>query len=97
MVRLVPMAKADFQDYYSRAHQDYAQEHVKAGNWHPEEAFQRAEQELRQLLPNGLSSENQHLFSIKDEKTETKVGLIWFAVHAQRPIRSAFIYRFRHL
>ncbi len=94
MVSLVSMTEADFQDYYNHALQDYAQEHVKAGNWHLAEALQRAEQELRQLLPNGLASENQHLFSIEDEKTGTKVGLIWFAVDTKRPMRSAFIYDF---
>jgi len=39
-------------------------------------------------------SEHQHLFSIVDETTEEKVGMIWFAVPIGRPHPSAFVYDF---
>lgn len=94
MVHLVPMTEAEFTPYRARLMQDYAQEHVKAGNWHPSEALQRAEKEFRHLLPDGLATKNQYLFSIQDEATGLKVGMIWFAVDDTRPQPSAFIFDF---
>jgi len=94
MVHLVPMTEAEFQIYCARSIQEYAQEHVKAGNWHPSEALQRAEKEFRQLLPEGLATKNQYLFSIADEVTGSRVGMIWFAVDDTRPAPSAFIFDF---
>lgn len=94
MVRLVPMSEDEFRSYLQRSIADYAQDHVKAGNWDAADALQKSEQEFRQLLPDGLASKQQHLFSIEDSETGVKVGLIWFAerAHAARP--SAFIYDF---
>ena len=94
MVRLVPMSEAEFQAYLAHAIPDYAQEHVTAGNWHPSEAMQKAEKAFHQLLPEGLASKNQFLFSIEDEGLGSKVGLIWFAVQDTGPHPSAFIYDF---
>jgi len=94
MVRLVPMTESEFQDYMKHAVEDYAREHVKAGNWHSSEALQKAEAEFLQLLPEGVTSKNQYLFSIKDDPTSLKVGMIWFAVNEKTPHPSAFIYDF---
>jgi RimJ/RimL family protein N-acetyltransferase len=96
MVQLIPMAQSEFQLYYRRAVEDYARDHVEAGNWHPSEALQQAEEQFRQLLPDGVATKDQHLFSIVDESTGVKVGMIWFAVRyksgASHPY--AFVYDF---
>lgn len=94
MVRLVSMTEGEFQIYVKRSLESYAQEHVKAGNWDPSDALQKAEKELLQLLPDGVASKSQHLLSIEDGDTGVKIGLIWFAekLRASRP--SAFIYDF---
>lgn len=92
MVQLVPMSEAEFETYQEHGVREYAMEHVEAGNWRPEEALQRAEQEFRELLPNGVASPDQYLFSIVDEKTGTKVGILWFAVQSRPVGQSAFVY-----
>jgi RimJ/RimL family protein N-acetyltransferase len=94
MVRLVPMTAGEFKMYIERAVQEYAQEHVKAGNWDPAEAEEKSRHDFQQLLPEGVASKNQHLFSIVDELTGGKVGMIWFAVIEKRESRLAFVYDF---
>lgn len=94
MVRLVPMTESEFQAYRKFAVEDYAQEHVRAGNWHPSEALQKAEKEFAQLLPDGVASKKQHLYTIMDDQNGLKVGMIWFAVNDKAPRPFVFIYDF---
>jgi len=94
MVRLVPMTEDEFQTYRKTSVEDYAQEHVKTGNWHPSEALQNAEKEFTHLLPEGVASKNQYLCTIMDDQTGMKVGVIWFAVIDKSLRPSAFIYDF---
>jgi ribosomal protein S18 acetylase RimI-like enzyme len=92
MIHLIPMSAAELQDYLADAIQGYAQEHVRAGNWTEEEALERSGKEFAALLPDGVASKDQHLFSVLNESSEP-VGMIWFAVQGRPP--SAFIYDFR--
>ncbi len=94
MVRLVPMTGTEFDVYLARAVDNYAQEHVSAGNWLPEEAHQKSEQEFKQLLPAGVASKDQYLFSIEDVPSGLKIGMVWFAVNHRGPSLTAFIYDF---
>jgi ribosomal protein S18 acetylase RimI-like enzyme len=94
MVRLAPMTDAEFQVYLARAVDNYALEHVKAGNWQPSEAHQKSAQEFNQLLPDGVASKDQHLYSIEDVPSGLKIGILWFAVFHKGPRPAAFIYDF---
>jgi ribosomal protein S18 acetylase RimI-like enzyme len=94
MVRLEPISEAEFQAFLEPAIAEYAAEHVKGGRWRPEEALEESRKEYIQLLPDGLRSVDQHLFSIKNE-AGTQVGMLWFAVRNQGGKRSAFIYDVR--
>lgn len=96
MVHLEPMSEAQYESYLSTAVQDYAQAHIKAGDCRPEDALALAQKDYQELLPDGLQSKNQFLFSVYDGapgKTES-IGMIWFAVKDGRAGRSAFIYDF---
>lgn len=94
MVRLIPMAESDFKDYLNHSVEEYAQDHVRAGNWDLSEALQKSEKEFQQLLPEGLASKNQHLFSIVDDSTGAKIGILWFAVQYKASQPYAFVYDF---
>jgi ribosomal protein S18 acetylase RimI-like enzyme len=95
MVRLVSMTESEFQVYRKHSVENYAQEHIRAGNWHPSEALQNAEKEFLQLCPDGVASKNQHFFAIEDDHIGVKVGMIWFAVRYGALGSSAFIYDFQ--
>lgn len=91
MVKLVPMQQEEFEPYLERDIQEYAEEHVRNGNWKPEEALERSRKEHQQLLPNGLQSEHQYLFSIIDEGSNQTLGVVWFQIENNQ----GFIYDFK--
>ena len=93
MVHLIPMTEGEFQLYLQTAVREYAEEHVKAGNWHPDDALEKSEKEFQSYLPDGLATLNQYLYTIEDE-SPAKVGLIWLAAMNQGAQRFAFIYDF---
>jgi RimJ/RimL family protein N-acetyltransferase len=90
MLRLVRMQQEDFEPYLEREIREYAEDHVRNGNWSAEEALERSRKEHQQLLPDGLESRNQYLFSIKDA-SDRMLGTLWVNIENGR----AFIYDFR--
>jgi ribosomal protein S18 acetylase RimI-like enzyme len=96
MIHLEPMNKTQFQLYLSTAVQGYAETHIKAGDCRPEEALTLAQKDYEELLPDGLLSKDQFLFSVRDDALDKNddIGMIWFAVKEKRAGRSAFIYDF---
>jgi ribosomal protein S18 acetylase RimI-like enzyme len=94
MVHLELMSETQFQSYLDTAVEDYAQAHLKSGDCAQEDALRLAQKDYQELLPDGLQSKNQFLFSIHDDalgKNEI-IGMVWFGVTAARVVRSAFIY-----
>jgi ribosomal protein S18 acetylase RimI-like enzyme len=94
MIRLEPMTEAEFQAFLQPAIAEYAAEHVRGGRWSPEESLEESRKEYKQLLPDGLHTAKQHLFSIRDD-AGAKVGMIWFAERELGANRTAFIYDIR--
>src|SRR5438876_3373767 len=91
-IDLVPMDEADFHAYMDWSIADYAQEHIRPGRWSQEEGLQRATQQYQELLPDGLASPNQYLFSIQNTVTGEKVGMLWFAIQKHGGKVGAFVY-----
>jgi len=89
---LRPMTEAAFQRYCERAVVDYAEENVAAGRWPAEGALERSQQDHDRLLPEGLATPGQHLFSIHDTAHGTEVGNLWLAVTEHPGGRSGYIY-----
>lgn len=94
MIKLAPMTESEFEVYLEENVRRYAEVNVEAGYWNPSEALEKSRQVHAQLLPDGVATKNQHLFSVFDEDTGEKVGLIWIEVKANAPTPSAFIYDF---
>lgn len=94
VVQLVPMAQSAFEAYLEGAIQEYAREHAKSGTWTEADSLAESRTEFTALLPNGVSSRDQFLFSIIDETTKANVGMIWFAVKSGPRGKYAFIYDF---
>lgn len=90
MTQLVPMKQEDLEPYLERGIRAYADDHVRNGNWSAEEALERSKKEFEQLLPEGVHSRDQFLYSIVAETDGRKVGLLWVQVKD----RKAFIYDF---
>ncbi len=60
----MPMTEEDFKTYHAYSIQHYAMEKVKAGTWTVAEAMEKAEEQFAALLPNGIETNNHHLWSI---------------------------------
>lgn len=89
---LQPMTEAAFRHFCERAVADYAEENVAAGRWPAQGALERSRQEHDRLLPQGLATPGQHLFSIRDTAQGVDVGSLWLAVTEHPGGRSGYIY-----
>jgi ribosomal protein S18 acetylase RimI-like enzyme len=86
------MTEAEYQAYVARGVREYAEQHVRSGRWTADEALEKAAEEHRNLLPQGLATPNQHLFSIEDDVLGAKVGMLWFAIQERNTGRTGYIY-----
>ena len=89
MVTLIPMQQDDFETFLEHGIREYAEDHVRNGNWPAEGALERSKKEFEHYLPDGLHSRDQYLWSLFDE-TGNKIGVLWVQVKDQK----AFIFDF---
>lgn len=89
MIILEPMQQEDFERFLENEIRGYAEDHVRNGNWPAEGAIERSRKEFATLLPEGVHSKDQYLWSIEDEENN-KIGMLWVQVKDQK----AFIYDF---
>jgi ribosomal protein S18 acetylase RimI-like enzyme len=88
MITLEPMQQEDFERFLEDEIREYAADHVRNGNWPPEGSLERSRQEFASLLPDGVHSEDQYLWSVLD--ANKTIGFLWVQVKESR----AFIYDF---
>ena len=89
MVTLEPLQQTDFERFLEDEIRGYAADHVRNGNWPAEGAIERSRKEFATLLPEGVRSKDQYLWSIVDEEN-AKIGMLWVQIKD----RKAFIYDF---
>ena len=89
MVKLETIQQEDFERFLEHEIGEYANDHVRNGNWSPEGALERSRKEFESLLPDGIHSKHQYVWSIMDEENN-KIGVLWVQVKDQK----AFIYDF---
>jgi ribosomal protein S18 acetylase RimI-like enzyme len=89
MITLEPIQQEDFDRMLDTEIRGYAEEHVRNGNWPAEGALERSKKEFDALLPDGIHSKDQYLWSLIDEDS-SKIGVLWVQVKDQK----AFIYDF---
>jgi ribosomal protein S18 acetylase RimI-like enzyme len=75
------MTQVEFKAFLNVIVPEYASEKVKAGNWSAEEALEKSRKAHSDLLPQGLDSPKQHLYTIEDGLIQ--VGHLWLSVDPQ--------------
>jgi ribosomal protein S18 acetylase RimI-like enzyme len=92
MTSLVAMNAAEFAAYQDATIPAFAAEKVMAGLWSADEALAKAGQSFHELLPAGLATPGNFLFTIREPATNMAVGMLWFAVlqRADQPIAHVF-------
>lgn len=88
MITLEPMQQEDFDRVIETEIRGYAADHVRNGNWPEEGSLERSRKEFESLLPQGVHTSNQYLWSLVDG--DRKIGFIWVHVKDSK----AFIYDF---
>jgi ribosomal protein S18 acetylase RimI-like enzyme len=91
MVTLTPIEQADFERFLESEIREYAQDKVKSGNWLAEEALEKSRAEFFGMLPDGPRTKDQFVFTILDEQTAQKLGVLWVQVKLGEAHRRAFI------
>jgi len=71
------MSEPEYDAFYDRAAQEYAQDKVTAGQWPATEAAARARQALAELLRAGLHTPGHRLYVLHDRKAGNRVGTAW--------------------
>jgi len=87
-----PMTEAEFEIYMARMVPDYAREHVGAGSMSEEDALRLAEEQVRELLPEGVATKDQYIYSVRDKAESEAVGVLWFARQERGAQTTAFVY-----
>lgn len=90
MTKLRLMTEPEFAGFLERSIPEYATEKVKAGTWSVEDSLRLSKESHEKLLPQGLSTPDNYLFTI--EHDGDVAGNLWMAVQhpAGRPIGFIF-------
>lgn len=91
MTTLSPMTEPELGPYLEEAVAGYAEDNVRSGRWKADEALALSRAEFGRLLPQGLATAGQHLFTIRDD-AGAPVGAIWLAEDRQGSLPRGFIY-----
>lgn len=94
MVQLVPMNSQTYQAYIEQSVTNYADEKIRSGNWPAEKANELSRQAFQKLLPQGLETPKQHLFSILEDQSGQEVGWLWYGLLEEAGRTFAYIYDF---
>ena len=89
MPELLSMTQPEFDAFLERSIPEYAAEHVRAGNWSESESLEKSRKEFEELLPQGLNTESNVLYTLIDG--DEAVGMIWMKIKTH-PSKSGFIY-----
>jgi ribosomal protein S18 acetylase RimI-like enzyme len=92
VLALRAMTEEEFAAYRPRLAREYAESHVQAGTWTPDEALARSQAELDELLPAGLAQPDTLLLTATDADG-VAIGLTWIAlVHPRGVADTAWIF-----
>lgn len=90
-IKINPMSETEYNIWAPRCLSSYAADKMRTHTLSQTTAEQIAQDDFKRLLPNGLRSDNNFLFSAKDE-SENLVGFIWYCIHKTKGRREAFVY-----
>jgi len=88
---LRPMTASEYADWFEQSITGYAADKVASGQWTPEESLELARKELAELLPLGLETPGNHLFTVVDSQA-VAVGMLWFGVKKRFGADIAYVF-----
>jgi len=85
------MTASEYTEWLAESIPAYAADKVASGQWSAEEALTRSQRENDELLPQGLETPENFLFTIVDSRSRP-VGMLWFAVKTKFNAKIAFVF-----
>jgi ribosomal protein S18 acetylase RimI-like enzyme len=89
MIFIEEMSEDDFDNYLDLAIPNYAEEKVKAKNWHEEVAYEKSKKAFEDMLPEKTGTKNNYLFNIISESK--KIGYLWILIIESPLEKEAYI------
>jgi RimJ/RimL family protein N-acetyltransferase len=89
------MNESEFQAYREAGSTQYMRDSLKADRWPVAETLLATERVSQYPLPEDLTSPNQYLSMIEDERFGFKVGMLWFEVRDEGMGPIAFVHHVR--
>lgn len=89
---LDPMTKEDFGPYRAAGVRDFAQQKIRSGEWTAQEALALSEAEHDRLLPDGIDTPDQYLYTVRDAESGEGVASIWLALRTKAGRLEGYVY-----
>ena len=86
------MTEAAFAAYLSRSIPEYAEEKVRAGSWHPDDALRMSQEGHDKFLPEGMATPGHFLFELVEVSTNHVVGNLWLFINDKAHPPRSWIY-----
>jgi ribosomal protein S18 acetylase RimI-like enzyme len=93
-VTLDPMTDEEFEAWALPTVRGLAEDNVASGRWTRQEALELAKSQFTILLPDGLATRGQLLYTVRDAASGGAVGTIWICLRPKADKREAFVYDF---
>jgi ribosomal protein S18 acetylase RimI-like enzyme len=90
MLQLDPMTQEEYLQYLATAIHQYARDTARGWKRPLEETQANAQKDYDQLLPQGLATPNNFLFTARE--SGERVGMVWIAITERPTGKSAYIY-----
>lgn len=90
-IRLKRMDDDEYRVYRDVAARGYAEDKQRSGDWASRDGLTLSLQAFHRFAPNGPQTPDQHLFTVHDAATDTKVGWLWYQVRDDGLYRSAYL------
>lgn len=76
-VNIRKMTDEEFEKFYQWSIGNHVRELMEEMHISQEEAFRHTKDEVNEMLPNGMSTENNYLMTIENNDTKAPVGFVW--------------------
>jgi ribosomal protein S18 acetylase RimI-like enzyme len=92
MIVLAPMNAEEFVTYLERAIPEFAQDKVVSGQWSMATSLELSRQGYKELLPQGLATPENFLFTLREAAERASVGALWYAVQERAGQSIAYVF-----
>jgi ribosomal protein S18 acetylase RimI-like enzyme len=86
------MTEDEFAAFVEAAIPEFAHDKVQSGQWTEAESLGLSRQGYAELLPQGVGTPDNFLYTLRDAATDRNVGVLWYACQAQAGRKVAYVY-----